>query len=132
MSLNLVAAEKDCFVDLNTVAIGGGGGGSRFGGSGSGHVEAAILRISVNNPVAEITVGQVDESSKVEIAGDLVLEANPGQTVDGYSGGAGYSGGGGSCYECTGGIGGSAQCVHCTVGFPRSQKSPIVATGEYG
>ena len=110
MSVNLVAAEKDCFVDLNTVAIGGGGGTSKYAGSGSGYVETATLRLSVNNPVAEITVGQVDESSKVEIAGELVLEALPGlpgQTVKGYTGGAGFSGGGGSCYQCTGGLGGS-------------------------
>ena len=110
MNVNLVAAEKDCFVDLNTVAIGGGGGTSKYAGSGSGYVETATLRLSVNNPVAEITVGQVDESSKVEIAGELVLEALPGlpgQTVKGYTGGAGFSGGGGSCYGCTGGLGGS-------------------------
>ena len=110
MNLNLVAAEKDCYVDLNIVAIGGGGGENVYGGSGSGYVETAIVRMSVNSPAAEITVGQVGESSKVEIAGELVLEALPGEQGGDGPGGAGYSGGGAYCYRCdagTGGVGGS-------------------------
>ena len=110
MNMNLVAAEKDCYVDLNIVAIGGGGrgGGSGYGGSGSGYVETAIVRMSVNNPEGEITVGQMGESSKVEIAGELVLEALPGEKgTGGGPGGAGYSGGGASCNRCSGGTGGS-------------------------
>ena len=55
--------------------------------------------------MAEITVGQLDESSKVEIGGELVLEAMPGQIGQFYTGGAGYSGGG-----ATGGEGGSNLC----------------------
>ena len=86
MSIRLVAAEKDCYVDLNVVAIGGGARGS-----GSGHVETATVRMNVNSPVAEILVGQMAEPSKVEIGGELVLEASPGR---GPSRGAGYSGGG--------------------------------------
>merc|ERR1712181_9967 len=104
MNLNLVAAEKDCFVDLNTVAIGGGGGGRDYSsGSGSGYT----LRMSLNSPEAEIIVGGLDQSSKVEFAGgELVLEALPGKVSQSGSGGAGYSGGGG--YErISGGIGGS-------------------------
>ena len=103
MNLNLVAAEKDCFVDLNTVAIGGGGGRDDYGGSGSGYVETATIRMSVNSPEGEISVGRLEESSKVEIAGELVLEALPGQMSQSGLGGDGYSGGGGY----GGGIGGS-------------------------
>ena len=110
MNLNLMAAEKDCFVDLNLIAIGGGGGSSteRYGGHGSGYVETATFRMSVNSPEGEITVGQLGESSKVEIAGELVLEALPGRKGDGGVGGAGYSGGGGGDEGgVQGGIGGS-------------------------
>ena len=107
MSVNLVAAEKDCYVDLNIVAIGGGGGENVYGGSGSGYVETATVRMSVNSPAAEITVGQVGESSKVEIAGELVLEALPGEQGGDGPGGAGYSGGGAYCYRCDAGTGGS-------------------------
>jgi len=109
MNLNLVAAEKDCFVDLSTVAIGGGGGIGDYyhGGSGSGYVETATLRMSLNSPEAEIIVGELGQSSKVEFAGgEIVLEALPGKVSQSGSGGAGYSGGGG--YErISGGIGGS-------------------------
>ena len=107
MSVNLVAAEN-CFVDLNIVAIGGGGGGSYYyAGAGSGYVEASTVRINTSSPVAEITVGQLDESSKVEIAGKVVVEALPGKIgSNSHSGGDGYSGGGG--YDAIrGGIGGS-------------------------
>ena len=101
-SLNLVAGEKDCFVDLKIVAIGGGGGFGGAGAAGSGFVETRSMRMSVNSPVAQITVGQVDEPSKVEIGGEVVIEAMPGQQADGHFGGGGYSGGG-----ATGGLGGS-------------------------
>ena len=94
MSISLVAAEKDCYVDLNVVAIGGGARGAR-----GGHVETATVRMNVNSPVAEILVGQ----SKVEIGGELVLEASPGR---GPSRGAGYSGGGGGYHGEAGGSGG--------------------------
>ena len=106
MNLNLVAAEKDCFVELNIVAIGGGGAGrDSYGrGRGSGYVEAASVRINSSSPEAEILVGQVGESSKLEIAGELVFEALPGQ----YPGSDGYSGGGGSSHSGQGGgMGGS-------------------------
>ena len=108
MNLNLVAAEKDCFVDLNTVAIGGGGGGGDYtSGSGSGYVETATLRMSLNSPEAEIIVGGLDQSSKVDFAGgEIVLEALPGKDGQSGVGGAGYSGGGG--YGSNGGgMGGS-------------------------
>ena len=89
-----MASEKDCYVDLTVVAIGGGAGAGQEGGSGSGYVETATLRMSVNSPLAAITVGQADESSKVEIDGELVLEALPGQSSSYFRGGDGYSGGG--------------------------------------
>ena len=100
MSVRLVAAEKDCYVDLNVVAIGGGARGA-----GSGHVETATVRMNVNSPVAEILVGQMAEPSKVEIGGELVLEASPGR---GPSRGAGYSGGGGGYHGEAGGSGGGS------------------------
>ena len=54
-TLTLVASEKDCFVDMDVVAIGGGGNydSSTYThtGGGSGYIEAARIRLSVNNPV---------------------------------------------------------------------------------
>ena len=96
-SIRLVAAEKDCYVDLNVVAIGGGARG--------GSVETATVRMNVNSPVAEILVGQMAEPSKVEIGGELVLEASPGR---GPSRGAGYSGGGGGYHGEAGDSGGGS------------------------
>ena len=125
MNLNLVAAEKDCFVDLNTVAIGGGGGrvDSISGGSGSGYVETATLRMSLNSPEAEIIVGGLDQSSKVEFAGgEIVLEALPGKVSQSGSGGAGYSGGGGYG-SIVGGIGGSDGSDGDSTEFPGGKGS---------
>jgi len=106
MSFDLVAGEKDCYVELKIVGVGGGGGAGDYGGSGSGFVETLTVQINSSNPQGRITVGQVDESSKVEIAGSLVLEALPGQKGD-YNGGAGCSGGGGYGTFGGGGEGGS-------------------------
>ena len=65
MSVNLVAAESDCYVDLDIVAIGGGGGGSYFkAGRGSGYVETSSVRMLNTRSPLEITVGQLDQSSK--------------------------------------------------------------------
>jgi len=64
--VNLVAAESDCYVDLNIVAIGGGGGGSYFkAGRGSGYVETSSVRMLNTRSPLEITVGQLDQSSKL-------------------------------------------------------------------
>ena len=84
MSVNLVAAESDCYVDLDIVAIangiGGGGGGSYFkAGRGSGYVETSSVRMLNTRSPLEITVGQLDQSSKVEFAGKVIVEALPGQ-----------------------------------------------------
>ena len=51
-AVTLVANEKDCFVDLDVVAIGGGGNyaSSTGAGGGSGYVEAAVIRLSINSP----------------------------------------------------------------------------------
>ena len=63
MSVNLVAAESDCYVDLDIVAIGGGGGGSYFkAGRGSGYVETSSVRMLNTRSPLEITVGQLDQS----------------------------------------------------------------------
>ena len=78
-----------------------------YAGAGSGYVEASTVRINTSSPVAEITVGQLDESSKVEIAGKVVVEALPGKIgSNSHSGGDGYSGGGGYG-DIRGGMGGS-------------------------
>ena len=57
MSLELVAREKDCYVDLNIVAVGGGGRPGNFGGSGSGFVETLVVQINSSSPLARINVG---------------------------------------------------------------------------
>ena len=63
MSVNLVAAESDCYVDLDIVAIGGGGGGSYFkAGRGSGYVETSSVRMLNTRSPLEITIGQLDQS----------------------------------------------------------------------
>ena len=103
-TVTLVANEKGCFVDLDVVAIGGGGnyvnGYAR--GAGSGFVEEKRVRLSINSPVMEITVGSNGTSSKVEVGGEVVLEAAPGEDPNSVRGGDGFSGGGGR-----GGQGGS-------------------------
>ena len=99
--MTLVANEKDCYVDLEVIAIGGGGHGARGAGAGSGYVEAGRIRLLINNPAIEVTVGSSQAPSKVEVGGEVLLEAAPGQTnvtcgtacgADGYSGGGGYGG----------------------------------------
>ena len=52
VSLTLTAAEKDCFVEFGSIAIGGGGEYMRgtYGGGGSGYIEAKRFRLIVNNP----------------------------------------------------------------------------------
>merc|ERR1719367_69195 len=111
-TLTLVANEKDCYVDLDVIAIGGGGNGARGAGAGSGYVETGRIRLLINNPVMEVTVGTSGIPSKVEVGGEILLEAAPGETnvtcpgacgADGYSGGGGY----GSDQHGSGGRGGS-------------------------
>ena len=51
--VRLEAREKDCYVDLNVVAIGSGGLG-RSAGGGSGYVETGTVRVSINDPVLKV------------------------------------------------------------------------------
>ena len=95
MAVTLVANEKECFVDLDVVAIGGGGSINFYGGAGSGFVETGRVRLPINTPVMQITVGSSGSPSRVEVGGEVVLEAAPGETPDTDRGGDGYSGGGG-------------------------------------
>ena len=98
MEIRLEAKEKDCFVELNVVAIGSGGLGHSAGG-GSGYVETGTVRVSIKQPVLEVTVGNSTllsgNPSKVAVGGEVVLKAKPGKTTDNVVGGDGYSGGGG-------------------------------------
>ena len=98
MEVRLEAKEKDCYADLNVVAIGSGGLGHSAGG-GSGYVETGTVRVSKNNPVLEVTVGNSTllsgNPSKVRVGEEVVLKAKPGKTTDTVVGGDGYSGGGG-------------------------------------
>lgn len=97
--VTLVANEKDCFVDLDVVAVGGGGNyvSNSARGACSGYVEAARIRFSTNTPVMEVTVGSYASSgpSKVEVGGEVLLEAARGEDPTNDQGGNGYSGGGG-------------------------------------
>ena len=99
LQLTLVAGESDCFLELNVVAIGGGGGNGdldTYPGAGSGHIATNIVRLSSKIPVVEITVGEHGERSTVAIGGELVVEAASGEAGDNSKGGGqGYSGGGG-------------------------------------
>ena len=99
LSVTLEAREKDCFVDLDILAIGGGGNygtGFTTSGAGSGYVKTAKVQVSVNNPALSVTVGSSGSPSKVELGGKVVLEAYSGGSPDFTRGGDGYSGGGGS------------------------------------
>ena len=98
VALTLTAAEKDCFVEFDSIAIGGGGEyvSGTYGGGGSGFVEAKRFRLSVNNPAMTVTVGHSGQPSKVEIGEEVIVEAGPGASPNGIRGGAGYSGGGGA------------------------------------
>ena len=57
--VTLVANEKDCFVDLDVIAIGAGGNyaSGTGAGAGKGYVEAESVRLSVNSPAMHIMVG---------------------------------------------------------------------------
>ena len=96
-SLTLVAGEKDCYVDFDILAI-GGGGNNVFGskaGAGSGFIESATGRLSTTSPVAEVLAGIPGQLSRVEVGAELVVEAAPGGDPDEEGGGDGYCGGGG-------------------------------------
>ena len=93
-TLTLVAGEKDCYMDFNILAI-GGGGNNVFGskaGAGSGFIESASARLSTKSPVANLLAGIPGQLSRVEVGGELVVEAAAGGTPDEEGGGDGYSG----------------------------------------
>ena len=100
MNISFISGEKDCFIDLNAVAIGSGGGGSyykNFGygfGGGSGYFKAGTLRLTSKDKIMEIKITK-GEPTTVSIGGAVVLQAGAGD--DGYHryGGDGWSGGGG-------------------------------------
>ena len=108
MTLTLIATDNDCFIELDAVAIGGGGDyviQSRAG-AGSGYVEAGKIQFSTNSPVMTVSVGSHGHSSRVEAGRLVLLEASPGEdSPSDHNGGDGYSGGGGSGYEDTNGGG---------------------------
>jgi len=96
-SATLMTAEKDCYREIQALAIGGGGrgssGSSGGGGGGSGYIEFQTVQIRRNMVVS---VGQAGESSAIEVNNQLVLSAAAGEDWSALRGGAGYSGGGGA------------------------------------
>ena len=107
----LVSAEKDCFLDVRALAIGGGGRGGDYrrdyGGGGSGYPQCGLLQLRPNEAL-NLIVGQGKEASSVEKDGQVLLLAAGGQDGDLSDGGSGYSGGGaGTGIGSHGGDGGS-------------------------
>merc|ERR1712012_5653 len=93
-SANLVSAERDCYMEVRALAIGGGGGGvSYHGGGGSGSPEVGLLQLRANETL-DLIVGRATHTSSVEKDGQVILSAAAGQDYSGYNGGDGYSGGG--------------------------------------
>ena len=112
MNITLIAKEKDCHVDLNIVAIGGGGGNPSYyrsrSGLGSGQVETAVHHFSPQSPVAVVQPGKSLYPSFVEVDGGRIIEAAAGGFGNDSVGGVGFSGGGGcSISPGDGGDGGS-------------------------
>ena len=103
----LIAKEKDCHMEVRALAVGGGGRGPTGygGGAGSGHVNFTSLVLHAGN-VLVLAVGAQGESSSVQMDGQMVLVASPGQNYDRNNGGDGYSGGGGYDGGVYGGDGG--------------------------
>jgi len=90
----LVSAEKECFLEVRALAIGGGGhSGGYGGGGGSGYAEYGVIQLQANETL-DLVVGEGRETSSVEKDGQVLLMAAAGQDNDGYNGGDGYSGGG--------------------------------------
>merc|ERR1712037_196365 len=88
----LVSAEKDCFLDVRALAI-GGGGKAGYGGGGSGYPEFGLFQLRALETL-NLIVGGAQETSSVEKDGQVLLIAAAGQDADAYNGGDGYSGGG--------------------------------------
>ena len=90
-SATLMTAEKDCYREVQALAIGGGGGGNGHGGGGSGYINFKTLQIRRS---MEVSVGQGGEPSVIKVADQSVLTGYAGETPGGQRGGTGYSGGG--------------------------------------
>ena len=103
----LIAKEKDCYVEIRALAVGGGGRGPTGygGGAGSGQVNITSLVMKAGDVLA-LTVGAQGEPSSVQKDGEVVLLADAGQNYDRENGGDGYSGGGGYDESGVGGAGG--------------------------
>ena len=93
----LVTSERDCFLDVRAVAIGGGGQGGtgwpNFGGGGSGYAEMGLLQLRANETL-DLVVGGGKETSSVQKGGQVLLIAAAGEDYEGKNGGDGYCGGG--------------------------------------
>ena len=97
----LISAEKDCFLDVRALAIGGGGSGARGGGGGSGQIDFGILQLWANGTL-NLVVGKSNENSLVI---GLTKGSSEGQVLlTGAAGGENYGGNGGDGY-CGGGAG---------------------------
>ena len=94
--LDLKVAMRDCMVNLSVVAIGDGGdiGSGGDGGGGSGYVESGHILMAPNQNI-KIYIS-LYENTTVTVDNEVVIEARNGEDANGYWGGAGYSGGGGS------------------------------------
>ena len=123
LDICLVTGEKDCFIDLNAVAIGSGGRGtyhSKYGygtGGGSGYFKNGSLRLTSKNDKMEMKIG-AGWRTTVTIGGTVVLKAyngDVGYSGEGGLGGDGYSGGGG-VNEAGGSAGGNGiDGVHSSI-----------------
>ena len=101
-SATLVSAERDCYMEVRALAIGGGGSRSGiygpFGGAGSGYPEVGLLQLRANETL-NLVVGGAKQTSSVEKNGQVILIAAAGQDNIGNNGGDGYSGGGAGGYN---------------------------------
>ena len=86
---SIITAEKDCYIEVKALMIGGGGKG---GGGGSGNVVESVVQLKNN---MEVYVGQGGSPSTIGTEDQIVAFAPPGSDNNGNDGGAGYSGGGG-------------------------------------
>jgi len=103
----LIAREKDCYVEVRAIAVGGGGRGPTGygGGAGSGHVNITSFVVNAGS-ILYFAVGAQGDSSMVYCDGVEVLWAAAGGNYDRNNGGDGYSGGGGYDGGVHGGNGG--------------------------
>ena len=117
-TLVFMAGEKECYTDIRFLAIGGGGGTTRwlyptrYGGAGSGYLDQCTVRMVSNNTDAlVVAVGgggsytQDGGSSMLKVGEQVLGEAGGGKGGNyGGNGGNGYSGGG--AYGSLGGMDG--------------------------